>query len=253
MITLGIDIGGSGIKGALVDTVSGEMISQRIRIPTPEKGKPEDVGNVVKEICKQLEWKGLTGCGFPVQLHQGVALTAANIHKSWIGKNAGQVIQDATGLQTFAVNDADAAGIAEMRFGAGKELNRGVVMLLTIGTGVGSAIFVNGQLLPNTEFGHVPIRGKDAELRSADVVRQDKNLSWKKWSKRLQEHLDMLELLISPDVFIIGGGVSKQSDQFFPFLKTRAVILPATLQNQAGLIGAAVYAAEKASESEKKK
>ncbi len=245
MEVLGLDIGGSGIKGAVVNVDTGELVSPRFRLPTPEKAKPADVADVVNDIVQHFEWHSIMGCGFPTILHNGVSYSAANIHKSWIGKNAAELFTRITGCPTYMVNDADAAGIAEMAFGAGRSQQKGVVLMLTIGTGIGSAIFVDGHLLPNTEFGHVQIRGKDAEHRASDAVRQHKKLEWRDWAERFQEFLTTMENLMWPDLVIIGGGISKQSEDFFPYLKLRAKIVPAQLLNQAGVVGAALYAVKK--------
>ena len=242
MAILGIDIGGSGIKGGLVDLRTGALVAPRHRLPTPENSLPDDVATVVEGIRQDFQYRGLIGVGFPAIVHRGVAYSAANINPTWIGKDIASLIHAATGSQTYVLNDADAAGIAEMNFGAGKGTQQGVVLMLTIGTGIGSAIFVDGHLLPNTEFGHLQIRGKDAEKRASDATRKRKDLDWKAWTKRLQEFLSNMELLICPDLIIIGGGVSKYYDQFFPFLKLRAPIVPAKLENEAGIIGAAIYA-----------
>ncbi|NPV76870.1 MAG: ROK family protein [Anaerolineae bacterium] len=247
MAVLGIDIGGSGIKGALVDVEKGVLLTERTRLPTPPGAKPEDVTGVVKQLVQLFQWQGVIGVGFPAVIRNGVVMTAANIHPSWIGVNAEQLFRDVTGNAVHAINDADAAGIAEMEFGAGKGYKKGVVVLLTIGTGIGSAIFVDGTLLPNSEFGHLQIRGKDAEKRASGAARQKKNLSWEDWSKRLQELLSEMEKLLAPDVFILGGGVSKQADRFFPYLKTNARLISAQFLNQAGIIGAAIYADKKIS------
>jgi polyphosphate glucokinase len=246
---LGIDIGGSGIKGAMVNVQTGEMLTERKRIPTPEQSTPEAVAAVVAELARTFEAKGLIGVGFPAIVRHGVAFSAANIHESWIGTNVNELLSKATGIPVYTVNDADAAGVAEMRFGVGKDpANRkGVVILLTLGTGIGSAIFVDGVLLPNTELGHLEIRGKDAERRASDAVRKERDLTYKKWAKkRLQEYLDRLDMLFSPDLLVIGGGVSKEADLFLPYVKTRAKIIPAQLQNQAGIVGAALYASQQA-------
>jgi polyphosphate glucokinase len=242
MDILGIDVGGSGIKGATVDLKTGELTCDRRRIPMPEGGKPADVAKIVRELAGDLEYSGVIGCGFPTLILGGIALSAANIDKSWINLNVEELFSKATGQPVYVLNDADAAGLAEMMFGTGRQLNKGVVLFLTIGTGIGSAIFLDGKLLPNTEFGHIQIRGKDGEVRASDAARKRKNLSWKKWSTNLQEYLDTMEALISPDVIILGGGVSKVADYYIPFLKTRAKLLPAELQNRAGIIGAACYA-----------
>lgn len=244
MEILGLDIGGSGIKGAIVDTEKGTMITERHRIPTPEGAKPDDVAQEVKEIVKFFDYQGPIGCGFPAIIQHGVARSAANISDQWIGTNINHLLSDITGQPAYTLNDADAAGIAEMRFGIGQEYRDSVVILLTLGTGIGSAIFTDGVLLPNTEFGHLMIRGKDAEHRASDQARQVDELSWKKWAKRLTEYLNELEKLFSPDLFIIGGGVSKKHEKFFPLLALKTKIVPAQLLNQAGIIGAAYYAFE---------
>lgn len=242
MNILGIDFGGSGVKGALVDIETGKLITDRFRLPTPQGAKPKDVAQVVKQICEHFSWKGICGFGYPGVVIEGQAFSAANVSKKWIGMNANELLLKATGNQFFTLNDADAAGIAEMQFGAGKAFQRGVAILLTIGTGIGSSVFSDGILLPNTEFGHLQIRGKDAEHRASDAVRQAKKMSWKQWSKKFQEVLDYLDFIFSPEFFILGGGISKCADQFLPYLKTRARIVPAELQNLAGIIGAAIYA-----------
>lgn len=241
MEILGVDIGGSGIKGAPVDIRKGKMMSKRYRIPTPQPAVPEAVGEVVGQIAAHFKWKGLIGCTFPAIIKNGVAHSAANVDDSWIGTNGQKLFAQTTGCPVLLLNDADAAGIAEMEFGVGQN-RQGVVILLTLGTGIGSAIFVNRQLVPNTEFGHIEIRGKDAEDRASDRIRKKKDLSWKKWSKRLNEFLARMELLFSPDLFILGGGVSKKSKKFIHRLNTEAEIVPAKLRNQAGIIGAAVAA-----------
>lgn len=244
MEVLGLDIGGSGIKGAIIDTENGTMITERHRIPTPEGAEPEDVAQKVAEIINFFDYHGPIGCGFPAIIQHGVARSAANVSDKWIGTNINHLLSDISGQPVYTLNDADAAGIAEMRFGVGLEYRDSVVVLLTLGTGIGSAIFTNGVLLPNTEFGHLIIRGKDAEHRASDQARQLEELSWKKWSKRLSEYLNELEKLFSPDLFIIGGGVSKKHEKFFPLLTIKTKIVPAQLLNQAGIVGAAYFAFE---------
>ena len=244
MQILGIDFGGTGIKSAIVDTQKGELVSGRLRLATPERSKPQEVGDVIKEIACSFKWKDRIGLGFPAIIKNNIAYNAANISKKWIGQDVKALLQERTGCEMFVVNDADAAGIAEISFGAGQEFQKGVVLMLTLGTGIGSSIFLNSQLLPNTEFGHIQIRGKDAEHRASDVVRQNKHLSWKAWAKRFQEVLDHLEMLINPDVIIIGGGASKYYEKYFGYLKTNAQLLPAHFFNQAGIIGAAIYASQ---------
>ncbi len=241
MKVLGIDIGGTGIKGAPVDTTKGTLLDERHRIPTPHPSKPEAVADVVAEIAEHFKWKGPIGCTFPAIVKGGVVYSAANVDKAWIGTNGQVLLEQKTSSPVTVVNDADAAGIAEMQFGAGKGRG-GVVIMLTFGTGIGSAIFINGVLLPNTELGHLEIRGKDAEHRAADIVRHQKDLSWQKWAERVDEYLQRVEFLFSPDLFIIGGGVSKKHEKFLPLLNTRTPIVPAQLLNDAGIVGAALAA-----------
>jgi len=247
MTYLGIDIGGTGIKGAPVNVETGELLAERLRIPTPQPALPNSVADVVEQIATHFNYKGPAGVTFPAVVKKGVIYTASNVDKSWIGANAGELFARHTGGPVSVVNDADAAGIAEMRFGAGKD-RHGVVIMVTFGTGIGSAVFLDGKLLPNTEFGHLQIRGKDAEKRASEKVREDKNLSWKQWSKLVVEFLDKMELLFSPDLFIIGGGISKKADKFFPYLatKTEVIIVPAQMRNDAGIIGAAYLASQSA-------
>ncbi|MEW5957493.1 MAG: polyphosphate--glucose phosphotransferase [Chloroflexota bacterium] len=239
MEILGIDIGGSGIKGATVEVEKGEMLTDRYRLPTPTPSVPVAVGEVVAEIARHFAWTGPIGCTFPAVIKEGVAYSAANVDKSWIGTNGQKLLEEKTGCPVLLLNDADAAGLAEMKLGAGHGQG-GVVIVLTFGTGIGSAIFSNGHLVPNTEFGHMEVRGKDAEDRAADRIRKEKNLSWEQWAKRVNEFLERLEILFSPDLFIIGGGVSKKYDMFLPLLKSRARIAPAQMLNEAGIIGAAL-------------
>jgi polyphosphate glucokinase len=239
MKVLGIDVGGTGIKGAPIDTETGKLLSPRHRISTPQPAKPKPIAQVVGEISKFFEWDGPIGVGFPAVIQHGVVRTAANIHKSWINTNAAEMFSKTTGCPVTVVNDADAAGLAEMRFGAGKDRD-GVVMLVTIGTGLGTSVFVDGRLLPNTEFGHIEIECEDAELRASDTARKENKLSWKKWAKHLDTYLLRLEALIWPDLIILGGGVSKKHDKFIPLLTVQAEVLPAETLNEAGIIGAAL-------------
>lgn len=243
MEILGIDIGGSGIKGAPVDVDTGAFAAERYRIPTPQPSKPEAVAEVVGEIVKHFDWHGPIGCTFPAIVKNGVVYSAANVDHDWIGTDAHRLFQRVTNCPVLVLNDGDAAGIAEMQYGAGKG-HRGVVLILTFGTGIGSAIFVNGTLMPNTELGHLELRGKDAEHRASDGVRQEKELSWEKWAKRVNEYLQYLEFLFSPDLIIFGGGVSKKHEKFFHLLNTQADIVPAQLLNDAGIIGAGLAARE---------
>ena len=241
MEILGIDIGGTGIKGALVETDDGTLKTERFRLLTPQPSKPKPVCKVIAELVQHFDWHGPVGCTFPAIVHHGVILSAANIDHSWINKNAQNLIQEGCGRPTVLINDADAAGMAELRYGAGRG-NNGLVIMITLGTGIGSALLYRGQLVPNAELGHLQIRGKDAEWRASDRVRQEKKLTWKQYAKRLQEYLAYLEFLLSPDLFIIGGGVSKDHAQFLPRVRTRTPIVPAELLNDAGIVGAALAA-----------
>ena len=242
MINLGIDIGGSGIKGAPVDVQTGELTSPRFRIPTPDHAKPGDVARCVNEIVKHFNWTGKIGCGFPAIVRKGVAFSAANVDESWIGTDINQLFSKITGCPTQTINDADAAGLAEMRFGAGAQWQNGVVFLTTLGTGIGTAVFVDGHLLPNTELGHIEIRGKDAERRASDAARQRKDLSWEQWGARLNEYFQTIERLMWPDVVILGGGASKDFDLFAGYIKLHCELIPAKLLNTAGIVGAALSA-----------
>jgi polyphosphate glucokinase len=244
MSILGIDIGGSALKGAIVDTEKGQLITERFKVATPEGANPEKMAAVFKQIVDHFTWEGTVGVGFPAVIRNGVCESAANISEKWIGLDLNRFFSDANHTRVITLNDADAAGIAEMNFGAGKKFTRGVVLLLTLGTGIGSAYFVDGHLFPNTEFGHMQVRGKDAEKRASAEVRKNKKLSWKDWSRRLQEVLDEIEFLAPPDLIIISGGISRDADKFIPLLKTRAKIVQAHYQNQAGIIGAAIYASQ---------
>jgi polyphosphate glucokinase len=245
MTILGIDIGGSGIKGGLVDVEKGEMLGERFRIPTPQPPLPESVAGVVGQIAAHFSYTGPVGVTFPgVVRPNGTIVTAVNLDPSWQGVDGPQLFAPHLGGAAVTVlNDADAAGLAEMRFGAGRGRN-GVVILLTFGTGIGSAIFLDGKLLPNTEFGHLQIRGKDAEKRASDRVRQEKELHWKDWADRVADVLVELEKLFSPDLFIVGGGVSRKADKFLPHLREKVAVPveAACMQNAAGIIGAAFAA-----------
>jgi polyphosphate glucokinase len=241
MEILGIDVGGSGIKGAPVNIETAELMAPRHRIPTPQPSKPKAVAKVVGEIARNFDWKGPIGAGFPAVIQHGVARTAANIHKNWINTDAAALFSKASGCPVTVVNDADAAGIAEMTFGAGKNRD-GVVLLVTIGTGLGTSVFVDGHLLPNTEFGHIEIDCEDAELMASDAARKAHNLSWKKWAARFDTYLLRLEALFWPDLIILGGGISKKHEKFIPRLTVRAEVVPAEMLNEAGIIGAALAA-----------
>ncbi len=241
MEILGVDIGGSALKGAPVDVEIGKLVAPRLKIKMPKHSTPDAVGDCIVEIVEHFGWKGPIGCTFPAIVKNGVTLSAANVDKSWVGFKAQKMLQRRTNLPVLLINDADAAGIAEMQFGAGKG-HTGVVMMLTFGTGIGSAVFVDGRLLPNTEMGHLKVRGKDAEDIAAARILTEKKLTWKKWAKRVNELLARIDLLIPPDLIIIGGGISKDYRRFFPYLVSNAKIVPAKFFNDAGIIGAA-YAA----------
>ncbi|MEM7131068.1 MAG: ROK family protein [Chloroflexota bacterium] len=243
MEILGIDIGGSGIKGTLVDTEKGAFAVERHRIDTPQPSIPENVAGTVAEIVNHFDYTGPIGCTFPAVIRHGVAMSAANVDKSWIGTNAELLFTEKTGFPVRVLNDGDAAGIAEMTHGVGQG-QTGVAIMLTLGTGIGSAIFTNGVLLPNTEFGHVQMKGMDAEHYASSQVRKQEDLSWKKWGLRVNEYLQYMEMLFTPDLFILGGGVSKKSEKFLEYIDVQAEVVPAQLLNDAGIIGAAMAAVE---------
>lgn len=243
MAILGVDIGGSGIKSAPVDTVEGVFLEERVRIPTPKPGTPAQILNVIQQIVTHFNWQGAIGVGFPGVVRRGVIETAANISAAWVGVDLAEIILAETGSQSTIINDADAAGIAEMRFGRGRHFDHEAVLVLTLGTGIGSALFLNKALWPNSELGHLQIRGKDAEQRVGMGIRQEKELSWRKWGKRLCEVLRVYDQLLNPDLIVLGGGVSKRFDKFSRYLTgIHAEVLPANLLNQAGIIGAALAA-----------
>jgi polyphosphate glucokinase len=238
---LGIDIGGTGIKGAPVDTDTGELVAPRLRIPTPQPATTDAVAAVVRDIAAHFNWEGPIGATFPAAIKQGIVHTAANVDESWIGTDAAQLFTSATRSPVTVVNDADAAGLAEVQHGAGKG-RMGTVVVVTLGTGVGTGLFTDGVLLPNTELGHIQIRGKPAEHRAAESARERDALSWKQWAKRLNEYFAVIEKLLWPDLIIVGGGVSKKHEKFFPLITTRAELVPAALLNEAGIVGAALAA-----------
>jgi polyphosphate glucokinase len=240
MTILGIDIGGSGVKGAPVDTTGGELLADRYRVPTPQ---PSDVASVVEavaEVAAHFDGYDRVGVTFPGVVVDGVTRTAANVDKSWLDAPAARLFTERLGKPVSVLNDADAAGVAEIAFGHHEQ--QGLVMMLTFGTGIGSALFLDGTLIPNTEFGHLELDGKDAELRASDRAREDNDLSWEKWAGRVQDYLRHVEMLLSPRLFIVGGGVSKKADKWVPLLDVRTPIAVATLLNNAGIIGAAVTA-----------
>jgi polyphosphate glucokinase len=238
---LGIDIGGTGIKGAPVDIERGTLATDRYRLLTPQPATPEAVAKTVGQVVDHFPLNGRIGGTFPAVIQHGVALTAANVDQRWIGTDVRATLEQATSRPFTVINDADAAGVAEMQFGAGKH-RMGVVIMITLGTGIGTAVFVDGKLVPNTELGHIEVGGRDAETRASEKVREDKGLSWKKWGARVNAYLQKLEALLNPELIIIGGGISKKPEKFFGYLDTRAELVPAQLRNEAGIIGAAVAA-----------
>ncbi|MGY2082504.1 polyphosphate--glucose phosphotransferase [Blastococcus sp. SYSU DS0539] len=239
----GVDIGGSGIKGCLVDLDEGRLIGERLRIETPQPSLPEPVYDVVAQIVGTFGWAGRVGVTFPGVMKSGVAHTAANVEKSWIGTDVDAGLSQRIPGSVETLNDADAAGIAEMRYGAGRD-RRGVVLMLTFGTGIGSALFVDGMLVPNTEFGHIQVDGEDGEWRASAAAREREELSYPQWAQRVDRYLDVLEAGLWPDLIIVGGGVSKKAHKWVPLLTTRTPVVPAELQNDAGIVGAALAAAE---------
>jgi polyphosphate glucokinase len=236
---LGIDVGGSGIKGAPVDTQAGRLLAPRVRIPTPERAEPQPVAQVVAQVAQAFDWKGPIGIGFPAPIKHGVAMMAANVSPKWLGVNADDLFTQITGRDCTLINDADAAGLAEMAFGAGRG-QTGTVIMITLGTGIGSAVFYGGRLLRNTEFGHIEIDGFEAEARASSAARDREDLSWKKYARRLDIYLRTMQKLFWPDLFIVGGGISKDHDKFLPLLTVEVPVVPAQLLNEAGIIGAAI-------------
>jgi polyphosphate glucokinase len=242
MHVLGIDIGGTGIKAAPVDVTTGELLAERKKVDTPRPSTPEAVSGLVSELASTFDWTGPTGVTFPGVVINGTVRTAANVDKSWIGTNAAALFSEALRGPATVLNDADAAGVAEMTFGAGVGA-RGTVLMLTFGTGIGSALFVDGTLVPNTEFGHVEIHGKDAEQQASEQARELHDLSWSKWAGRVDRYMRHMEALLSPSLIIVGGGISKVADQWVPLLTgVKAKIVPAALQNDAGIVGGAMAA-----------
>lgn len=239
MKVLGIDIGGTGIKAAVVDTKKGALVTDRARLLTPEHSTPDAVADVIVQLVEHFEWKGPIGCTFPGVVRGGVVHTAANVDHSWIDADAQSIFSRATGCPVTVMNDADAAGLAEVRFGAAKG-HRGVVFMITLGTGIGSALVHDGDLVPNTELGHLQLRGDDAEKWAAASVRERLELDWPEWASRVDDYLRLVEALFWPDLFIVGGGVSKKADKFLPLLTCRTPVVPAELHNEAGIVGAAL-------------
>lgn len=244
-LAFGIDIGGSGIKGAPVNLDTGEFAADRHRIPTPNPSTPDAVADVVAELVDayDLAPEVPIGVAFPAPMAHGVVRFIANLDQSWTGVDLPALLAARTGRHVVAVNDADAAGIGEVRYGAARDAS-GVVLVATLGTGIGSALMVDGALLPNTEFGHLEIDGHDAESRASDAARDREGLDWEQWAVRLQRYFGVVEDLIAPDLIVVGGGVSKHHAKFLPLLHLRAPIIPATLRNAAGIVGAAALAAD---------
>ena len=241
---LGVDVGGSGVKGAIVDLDTGQLIGERLRLQTPQPATPQAVTATVAEVVRHFDWTGPLGVTYPGVVVDGVVATAANVDKSWIGMNAAQAYSEAMGGRAVTVlNDADAAGLAEQRYGAGRN-RKGVIVLLTFGTGIGSAVIHNGMLLPNTEFGHIEVDGREAEHRAASSVKERKEWSYRRWTKEVTKVLVAVENTIWPDLFIAGGGISRKADKWIPLLKNRTPVVAAELLNTAGIVGAAMAAAE---------
>ena len=246
MVVLGIDIGGSGMKGALVNSLTGEMLTERYRIPTPTSRKPKEMAEVVKKIVEHFDHKGPVGVGFPTIIRHGVCKSVGNLHKKWKNVNVRELFSNATGLPVTVINDADAAGYATMNYGMGigKE---GLVVMITIGTGLGSGAFYNGELIPNFELGQIPYKKyKKIEDWAAASAKEKEGLSYKQWGKRFNVFLKYVDLLISPDYIILGGGTSKQFDEYKDYITIETPVVPAELRNQAGIVGAAAAALHEA-------
>ena len=239
MRVFGIDVGGSGIKGAPVDTETGELVAERERIKTPKPATPEAIARTAVEVVRRSVWDGPVGCGFPAVIKDGVVRTAANIDKAAIGFDMQERLEQELEAPVRVINDGDAAGLAEMRWGAGRGCE-GVVLMLTLGTGIGTSLFVEGRLVPNTELGHIEVRGKDAEHRASDSARKREDLSWQQYAERLDEYLHKIEDLLWPDLIVIGGGISKKADKYFPHLTARTKVVRAEMLNEAGIAGAAL-------------
>ena len=238
----GIDVGGSGVKGGIVDLDTGQLIGDRFKLLTPQPATPQAVAATIAEVARHFGWTGPLGVTYPGVITDGVVRTAANVDKAWIGTNVAEIIGGALGGQPVTVlNDADAAGLAEERFGAGKD-NTGLIVLLTFGTGIGSALIHNGLLLPNTEFGHIEVDGKEAEHRAASSVKERKEWSYPRWTEEVTKVLVAVENAIWPDLFIVGGGISRKAEKWVPLLKNRTPVVAAVLQNTAGIVGAAMAA-----------
>lgn len=239
MIALGIDIGGTGIKGAPVDLTTGELTAERFRLETPRPATPEKITEKIVEMVQHFNWTGPVGCGFPTPFYHGRCLSGGNLHPDWANVHVEKLFERVTGLDVHVINDADAAGLAEMNFGVGND-KKGLVAVITLGTGIGSGLFFNGELIPNTELGHLLYKNKPFEKYAADSIRKKKSLSYKKWGNRLNKYFQRVELLLSPDLIIIGGGASKYFEKYKRKIKINAPIIPAENKNEAGIIGAAL-------------
>lgn len=246
MVVLGIDIGGSGIKGALVNSLTGEMLTKRHRIPTPPSRKPKDMAKVVAELAKHFNHKGPIGVGFPTVIKHGICKSPGNLHKKWLGVNVKELFSEATGLPVTVVNDADAAGYATMNYGIGKG-KKGLVVMITIGTGLGSGVFLDGELIPNFELGQIPYKKySKIELWAAASAKEREDLTYEEWGIRFNKFLEYVELIIAPDLIVLGGGTSKHFDRFKDYIKIDTPVVPAELRNQAGIVGAAAAALHQA-------
>ena len=240
MHALGIDIGGSGIKAAPIDVTTGKLLADRLKVDTPRPALPDQVADQVRDLTTAFNWSGPVGITFPGVVIDGVTRTAANLDPAWIGLNTAEFLAKAVGNPVRVLNDADAAGMAEMTFGAGVG-EQGTVLMLTFGTGIGSALFIKGILVPNTEFGHIEVRGQDAEKRASERAKELHDMSWAKWAGHVEEYLQHIEAVLWPGLFIVGGGVSRQSEKWVPRLTgIRARIVPAAMLNDAGIVGAAM-------------
>ena len=243
MSVLGIDIGGTGVKGGVVDFPAGTIQGDPVHFPTPQPASPLALTRVIKRMVDHFQWKGLVGVGFPGPIRKGLVETAVNLSSQWVGKNPEKIFKKATKQPFVVINDADAAGMAELQYGAGKN-DKGVVVMITLGTGIGSALFYRGVLIPNTELGHLTLEGKDAEKSASAKAREAHEWSWKKWSRKVREYLQQVDRLINPDLIIVGGGVSKRAEKWLPRAAkgVRAKVVSAKLHNEAGIVGAAMAA-----------
>lgn len=244
MEILGVDIGGSGIKGAIVDTKTGKLLTERIRIKTPNPATPEAVADTLKELVDTIKWSGPVACGFPARIENGVAKTAANIDKTWINIEVEKLFSKKLGQEVFVANDADVAALGEMKYGAGADYQKGQVIFLTIGTGIGSALFIDGHMYKNTELGHLQFHGDSAEKYCSDSAREKLDLKWKEFGKRFNEYLEYVDFVLRPDLFILGGGASKKFDKYKDEISMKDKVKPAQTLNLAGILGAAAYGEE---------